>query len=425
MQAALGTERAVWEAVLERCCGLDVHKKTVTACLLVGALDQQPQESLGTFPTTTKGLLELRDWLEQNGCTHVAIESTGIYWRPVFNILEDAATVLLVNAYHMKQIPGRKTDLKDAQWIARLLRWGLLKPSLIPPKPIRELRDLCRYRKKLTEQASAEKNRIQKVLEDANIKLASVATDMFGVSGRTMLDALLAGDMSPDEMAELARGKMRPKIPQLVDALEGRLSDHHRFLIRIHLEHLGYLEQAIAQLHQRIDEKIRPYQHQIDLIRSTPGFDTTSAQQVFVEIGGDIKLFPSEGHLASWAGLCPGNNESAGKRKSGRTTKGNRWLRGALVQTAHAASRAKGTYLKSFYRRVAARRGKNRAAVAVAHKQLASIYVELHDNRNYYDLGENFFDRLNQKALEQRLVQRLQGLGYRVQLQPQTAASAP
>lgn len=311
------------------------------------------------------------------------------------------------------------------QWIARLLRWGLLKPSLIPPRPIRELRELRRYRKKLTEQASAEKNRIQKVLEDANIKVTSVASDMFGVSGRAMLDALLAGDMSPEEMAELARGRMRPKIPQLVDALEGRVSEHHRFLIRMHLEHLGYLEQAIAQLYQRIDEKIKPYQHQIDLIRSTPGFDTTSAQHVFVEIGGDIRLFPSEGHLASWAGLCPGNNESAGKRKSGRTTKGNRWLRVILVQTAHAASRTKGTYFKSFYHRVAARRGKNRAAVAVAHKQLANIHGELHYDKPYQELGENFFDRLNQNALEQSLVQRLQGLGYRVQLHPQNVAAAP
>jgi transposase len=331
-------------------------------------------------------------------------------------------TVLLVNAYHMKQIPGRKTDLKDAQWIARLLRWGLLKPSLIPPRPIRELRDLCRYRKKLTGQASAEKNRIQKVLEDANIKMASVASDIFGISGRAMLDSLLEGKLSPEEMAELARGKMRSKIPQLVDALEGRVDEHHRFLIRMHLEHLGYLEQAIAQLQQRIDEKIKPYIHQIDLICSTPGFNTISAQHVFVEIGGDISLFPSEGHLASWAGLCPGNNESAGKRKSGRTTKGNRWLRGALVQTSHAASLAKGTYLKSFYHRVAARRGKNRAAIAVAHKQLASIYHELRNDVPYQDPGEDFFDHLNQKVLEQRLVKRLQGLGYRVQLHPQDMA---
>ena len=314
MQAVVASERtqAVWEAVIERCCGLDVHQKTVTACILAGALAQQPSELLRTFSTTTRGLLELRDWLEENGCSHVAIESTGIYWRPVFHILEDAVTVLLVNAYHMKQVPGRKTDLKDAQWIARLLRWGLLKPSLIPPRPIRDLRDLCRYRKKLTEQASAEKNRIQKVLEDANIKLASVASNVFGVSGRAMLEALMQGAMSPEETADLARGKLRPKIPQLVDALEGHVNEHHRFLIRMQMEHLEYLEKAIAQLHQRIEEKIKPYQHEVELICTTPGIDTVSAQHIFAEIGGDISLFPSEGHLASWIGICPGNNESAG-----------------------------------------------------------------------------------------------------------------
>jgi len=256
----------MWEAVLEHCCGLDVHKKTVVASLLIGDLEKQPKEYLHTFATTTKGLLELRDWLEANSCTHVAVESTGIYWRPVFHILEDTVAILLVNANHMKQVPGRKTDLKDAQWIARLLRWGLLKPSLIPPKPIRELRDLCRYRKKLTEQASAEKNRIQKVLEDANIKLSSVASDTFGVSGRAMLESLLAGEMSPEETADLAKGKLRHKIPQLVEALEGQVNEHHRFLIRMHLEHLEYLQQAIAVLRQQIDEKIKPYEDKVELI---------------------------------------------------------------------------------------------------------------------------------------------------------------
>lgn len=429
MQALLEAEvvsegqEAVWEAVLERCCGLDVHKKTVTACLLTGPLDRRPTERVRTFPTTTKGLLELRDWLEENGCTHLAVESTGIYWRPVFHILEDIVTVLVVNAYHMKQVPGRKTDLKDAQWIARLLRWGLLKPSLIPPKPIRELRDLCRYRKKLTEQASAEKNRIQKALEDANIKLASVATDIFGVSGRAMLDALLAGEMDPAEMAELARGKLRHKIPQLADALEGEVSDHHRFLIRMHLEHLAYLQQAIAQLHERIDEKIKPYQHQVDLIQTTPGFDKTAAQHTFVEIGGDIRLFPSERHLASWIGLSPGNNESAGKRKSGHILKGSRWLKGILIQTGWAASRNKGTYLKSFYHRVAARRGKKRAVVAVAHKQSCIVYHELQQDKPYQELGENFFDFLNKETLERRLVRRLETLGYRVELHTQPGQS--
>jgi transposase len=422
MQAVVASERtqAVWEAVIERCCGLDVHQKTVTACLLAGALDRQPRESVRTFSTTTKGLLELRDWLEEHSCSHVAIESTGIYWRPVFHILEDTVTVLLVNACHMKQVPGRKTDLKDAQWIARLLRWGLLKPSLIPPRPIRDLRDLCRYRKKLTEQASAEKNRIQKVLEDANIKLASVASNVFGVSGRAMLEALLQGEMSPEETADLARGKLRPKIPQLIEALEGHVNEHHRFLIQMQMEHLEYLEKAIAQLHQRIDEKIKPYQHDVELICTTPGIDTVSAQHIFAEIGGDISVFPSEGHLASWIGICPGNNESAGKRKSGQTTRGNRWLKALLVQTAHASSRAKGTYLKAFYHRVAARRGKKRAAVAVAHKQTTIIYHELSEDKPYQELGENFFDHRNQKALEQRLVRRLRSLGYRVDLHPES-----
>jgi len=420
MQAATEKGQVVWEAVLENCCGLDVHKDTVTACLLVGALNEQPKELLRTFATTTKVLLELRDWLEANGCTHVAVESTGVYWRPVFHILEDAVTVLLVNPYHMKQIPGRKTDLKDAQWIARLLRWGLLKPSLIPPKPIRELRDLCRYRKKLTEQESAEKNRIQKVLEDSNIKLASVASDVFGVSGRAMLEALLQGEMTPQETANLAQKKMRSKIPQLTEALDGYVSEHHRFLIRMQLEHLKYLEQAIDQIQLRIDEKLKPYQHQIDLICTTPGIDTKSAQHIFVEMGGDVKLFPSEGHLASWVGICPGNNESAGKRMSGHVTKGNRWLKAIIVQTAHAASHTQGTYLKAFYHRVAARRGKKRAVVAVAHKQTRIIYHELWDDKPYQELGENFFDLLNQKSLQNRLVRRLQGLGYHVELQPET-----
>jgi transposase len=316
-------------------------------------------------------------------------------------------------------VPGRKTDLKDAQWIARLLRWGLLKPSLIPPRNIRDLRDLCRYRKKLTEQAAAEKNRIQKMLEDANIKLASVVNDVFGVSGRAMLEALMKGVNTPEETAELARRKLRSKIPQLVEALEGHVNEHHRFLMRMQMEHLEYLENAIAQLRKRIDEKIKPYQHEIDLLCTTPGIDTVAAQHIFAELGGDISVFPSEGHLASWIGICPGNNESAGKRKSGRTTKGNHWLKALLVQTAHGGALTKGTYLKAFYHRVAARRGKKRAILAVAHKQATIIYHELSEDKPYQELGENFFDRRNQKALEQRLVRRLQSLGYRVDLHSQ------
>jgi len=268
---------AVLEAVLERCCGLDVHKKKVTACLLIGPLDEPPQELVARFTTTTKGLLELRDWLESHGCTHLAMESTGIYWRPVYHILEGAVTILLVNARHMKQLPGRKTDLTDAQWIARLLRWGLLKPSLIPPRPIRELRDLCRYQKKLMQEATAEKNRVHKVLEDANIKLASVAADIFGVSGRAMLETIITGDFAPEETAALTRGKMRQKLPQLIEALEGRVAEHHRFLLRMHLDHLAYLQQAVVELHNRIEDKIRPYRQEVELLRTLPGVDAVTA----------------------------------------------------------------------------------------------------------------------------------------------------
>jgi len=412
---------AVLEAVLECCCGLDVHKKTVTACLLHGPLDQPPRELVATFATTTRGLLELRDWLESHSCTHVAMESTGIYWRPVYHILEGAVTILLVNARHMKQLPGRKTDINDAQWIARLLRWGLLKPSLIPPRPIRELRDLCRYRKKLTQEAGAEKNRVHKVLEDANIKLASVASDIFGASGQAMLEVLIAGDFNPVETAELAQGKLRQKIPQLIEALEGRVGEHHRFLLRMHLEHLAYLQQAVNELHARIDEKLQPYREQVELVKSLPGVDTVTAQHSFVEMGGDINLFPSDGHYASWIGICPGNNESGGKQKSGRTPKGNRWLYSLLVQSGNAVSRSKGTYAGAFYHRVARRRGKMRAAVAAGHHLARAMYHVLKEGRLYEDLGADYFDRRNHDTLKAHLIARLRGLGYQVDLTPEAA----
>lgn len=414
---------AVLEAVLERCCGLDVHKKTVTACLLIGPLDQPPRELLATFATTTKGLLELRDWLESYGCTHVAMESTGIYWRPVYHILEGAVTILLVNARHMKQLPGRKTDLTDAQWIARLLRWGLLKPSLIPPRPIRDLRDLCRYRKKLMQEATAEKNRVHKVLEDANIKLASVAADIFGVSGRAMLEALIAGDFAPEETAGLARGKLRQKLPQLIEALEGRVAEHHRFLLRMHLDHLAYLQQAVAELHSRIEDKSQPYRQEVELLKTLPGVDVVTAQHAYVEMGGDISLFPSDGHYASWTGICPGNHESGGKRKSGRMPKGNRWLCGLLVQAGHAAGRSKGTYAGAFYHRVARRRGKQRAAVATGHHLGRAMYHVLQEGKPYHDLGADYFDRRNHDTLKTHLIRRLQGLGYRVDLTSEAAVA--
>lgn len=412
---------AALEAVLERCCGLDVHKKTVTACLLIGPLNQPPREMVATFATTTKGLLELRDWLEDHGCTHVAMESTGIYWRPVYNILEGAVTILLVNARHMQNLPGRKTDINDAQWIARLLRWGLLKPSLIPPRPIQQLRDLCRYRKKLGEMAASEKNRVHKVLEDANIKLASVATDIFGVSGQAMLEALIAGDFSPEQMAEMARGKLRQKLPQLIEALDGRMEEHHRFLVATSLEVMACLYQAMANVHMRIEEKIRPYQEQVELVKSLPGVDTITAQHAFVEMGGDIRVFPSDGHFASWIGICPGNHESGGKQKSGRTRKGNRYLAGLLVRAGRAAGRSKGTYANAFYHRLARRRGKQRAAVATGHHLGRAMYHVLDKGKPYQDLGADYFDRRNHDSLKDQLIRRLQELGYQCDLTPVAA----
>ena len=409
------------EAVLAYCCGLDVHKRRITACLLVGPVDQPPKELLSTFTTTTKGLTELRDWLASYDCTHVAMESTGIFWRPVFNILEGSVTILLANARHMKQLPGRKTDINDSQWIARLLRWGLLKPSLIPPKPIRELREMCRYRKKLTQEVGAEKNRVHKTLEDANIKIASVATEIFGVSGLAMMDALIAGNLSPQETAELARGRMRSKIPELAEALVGKIEEHHRLLLRKHLDHLSYLQQAIAEMNRLIEEKMQPYQSQVDLLRTIPGIDTLAAQQAFVEMGGDITVFPSEGHFASWIGICPGNNESGGKQRKAKALKGNRWLCSLLVQSAHSVGRTKGTYAGAFYHRIARRRGNKRAAVATGHYLAKCIYHILQDGKPYQDLGANHFNRRGNDALKKQLLSRLERLGYQVELTPQLA----
>jgi transposase len=407
------------EAVLAYCCGLDVHKKQITACLLIGPVDQSPRELLSTFKATTKGLIELRDWLVINGCTHVGMESTGIYWRPVFNILEGSVTILLANARHMKQLPGRKTDINDAQWIARLLRWGLLKPSLIPPKPIRELREMCRYRKKLTREVAAEKNRIHKTLEDANIKIASVTSEIFGVSGMAMLEALIGGDLNLQETAELARGKLRSKIPQLVEALEGKVEEHHRLLLRKHLDHLAYLHEAIADIDQLIEKKMQPYQSQVALLMTIPGLKAIAAQQAFVELGGDISVFPSEDHFASWIGICPGNNESAGKQRRAKTLKGNRWLCSLLVEAACAVGRSKDSYVGAFYHRIARRRGNPRAAVATGHYLAKCIFRVLQKGNPYEDQGAAHLNERQSESLKKQLLHRLEKLGYQVELSPQ------
>jgi transposase len=376
------------ETLVERGCGLDVHQATVVACLLIVRKDGKVQKQLRTFGTTTRELLSLREWLLSQGCSHVAMESTGVYWKPVYAILEGTFQIVVANAQHVKKVPGRKTDVKDAEWIADLLCHGLLRPSFVPPQPIRELRDLTRYRRKLVESQSAERNRLLKVLETANIKLASVATDVFGMSGRLMLRALIEGKAAPEEMAELAKGKLRSKIPQLELALEGKLEDHHRFLLKLQLDRLERVEGDLAVLEQHIQEKLAPYAAQLALLDEIPGIDWTLAAVIIAELGVDMSVFQSVSQLASWAGVCPGNNESAGKRKSSRIPKGNVYLKTALVEAAHAAAKTKGSYLRDKFYRLKARRGYKRAAVAIGHKILVSIYHMISQNVSYNDLGD-------------------------------------
>jgi len=404
------------QTLVERGCGLDVHQATVVACLLIVCKDGKVQKQLRTFGTTTRELLRLREWLLSEGCTHLAMESTGVYWKPVYAILEGALQIVVANAQHVKKVPGRKTDVKDAEWIAELLCHGLLRSSFVPPQPIRELRDFTRYRRKLVESRSSERNRLLKVLETANIKLASVATDVFGTSGRLMLRALIEGKSTPQEMADLAKGLLRKKIPELELALEGKLEEHHRFLLKLQLDRLERVESDLAALEQRIQEKLQPYATQLALLQEIPGVERTLAAVIIAELGVDMSVFQSVSQLASWAGVCPGNNESAGKRKSSRIPKGNVYLKTALVEAANSAARAKGTYLRDKFYRLKARRGYKRAAVAIAHKILLSIYHMLSQNVSYNDLGDCYLDNLNKHHLTRNLVHRLERLGYSVTL---------
>jgi transposase len=365
------------------CAGLDVHKKSITACVRrVTDGGEYTQESR-TFGTVTAELLALGDWLAARGVRQVAMESTGVYWKPVFHILEDWFEVMLVNAQHIKRVPGRKTDLKDAEWIAQLLQHGLLSPSFIPPPPVRELRDLTRQRTQLVRERATVANRVQKVLEDANIKLASVASDPLGVSGRAMIRAMIAGQDDPGELAELARKRLRGKIPELRQALHGRVTDHHRFLLRTLMDQVGHLEGLIEQFDLRIEEQMAPFSQAAARLRTIPGVGASAAEVIVAEIGTDMSRFPTSGQLASWAGLCPGNDQSAGKRRSGKTTKGSQWLRTMLVQVAWAASRAKGTIFQAAYGRWAKRMGKKKALVAVGHKILVLIHRLLTTGTDY------------------------------------------
>jgi transposase len=374
-----------------------------------------------TFGTMTQDLLELADWLGAAGCTHVAMESTGVYWKPVYNVLEGQFELLVVNAQHLRAVPGRKTDTSDAEWIADLLQHGLLRGSFVPPAPQRELRELTRYRGSLIRERTRTINRLQKVLEVANIKLASVTSDIVGVSARAMLQALLQGQTDPIALADLARGRLRHKREALQQALTGLLKPHHRFMIASHLEHIDYLDQAIEQVDVEIQERVRPFDSEVALLDSIPGIGQRSAQVLLAEVGADMARFPSHQHLASWAGMCPGSHESAGKRKSGKTRKGSPWLRATLVEAAHAAAHTKDTYLASQYQRLASRRGAKRALVAVGHSILVAAYYILSRKTPYSDLGPNYCDQRRKQATEKRLVQRLENLGYRVALTPSAA----
>ena len=397
-----------------RCCGLDVHKKSITACVLLRDAGGATQQEIRRFGTMTRDLLELTDWLHALQVTHVAMESTGVYWKPVWNILEGQFAVVLVNAQHIKAVPGRKTDTKDCQWIADLLQHGLLRGSFVPPPPIRELRDLTRLRTSLRQDHTAVANRMQKILEDANLKLASVASDWLGVSGRAMLAQLLAGEEDVAKLADLARGRLREKIPALQLALHGRLTDHHRWLLRLQWEQLEFLEAQMARIDAQIQAHVTEYQDAITLCTTIPGIEEVAAANLVAEIGVNMEQFPSAQHLASWAGLCPGNHESAGKRLSGTSRKGNAWLRRSLCQAAWAASHTKDTYLATRFRRLAARKGKKRAIVAVAHTILVMVYHMLKAKQPYRELGADFVDRRNAEQVKRYLLKRLERLGLQV-----------
>ena len=411
------------EVLYESCCGIDVHKSSVAVCILLEQ-KHKPQKHLRRFGCTTRDLRELAEWLRSFGVRHVAMESTGVYWKPVWNVLEEHFHMVLANAQHIKAVPGRKTDMMDCQWIAELLRHGLLRGSYVPPLLVRDLRDLTRTRATLSQEQSRISSRIQKLLESANIKLASTVTHTMGKSGQAILDAIVRGEDSPEELAGLALGKLRSKIPQLKLALDGRIRDHHRFLLGSLLREYRFLEAEIQALDTRLQHLGAQHQELADAVErwiTVPGVERVAAWTLVAEIGPDMTAFPSAAHLASWAGLCPGNHESAGKRLSGKSRNGSPWLRRMACQSAWAAVRTKNCYLSTQFKRLATRRGSKRALIAVAHSLLVIGYHLQSKGCVYKELGGDYFDHLHEERLKRHLVKRLESLGLSVTLQPQAA----
>ena len=398
------------QVLYPRCAGLDVHKDTVVAC--VRCVSEPEHHETRSFATTTRELLALGVWLVEHGCSHVAMEATGIYWRPVWHVLEGQAELVLANAQHIKNVPGRKTDVNDAMWIADLLAHGLIRSSFVPPQPIQELRDLTRTRKQLVREISQHSLRIQKVLEDANIKLGSVLSEVLGVSGRAMLGAIIEGESDPHRLADLAQGTARRKHDELVEALHGRIRPHHRTLLRLHLNLIAALEHTVGEVDAAVGKSLEPIHQRARLLTTMPGISEVSAEVIVAEIGIDMTRFASPGHLISWAGLCPRNDESAGKRRSTRLRKGGTWLKTALVTAAWAAVRTKASYLRAQFQRIKARRGARKAIIAVAASMLTSAYFILRDGVPYRDLGPTHFDRQHRDKTVRRLLRRLHDLGY-------------
>jgi transposase len=411
------------ELVHQRCAGLDVHKETVVAAIRL-AIEGKVITEAKTFATTTQGLLALSEWLTENGCTQVAMEATGVYWKPVWHVLSDGELdLVLANAAHVKNLPGRKTDVSDAGWLAELLAHGLIRASFVPDGPTQELRSLLRTRKQLVREKTRHTQRIHKTLEDANIKLDAVLSDVLGKSGRAMLDALVAGVSDPARLAALAHANVKCPPDKLREALCGRVTRHHRFLLQLHLTQIDALDAAFAAIDQEVEASLAPFRTAVELVSSIPGVKALGAQGIVCEIGTDMSRFPSAGHLLSWAGLCPRNDESAGKRRSTRLRKGAPWLKTVLVQCAWAAIRKKGSYPQAQFLRLKSRRGPQKAICAVAASILTAVYHMLKDGTLYHDLGSEHFHRRSKTTQTQRLVRRLQHLGYDVEIKPLSTAA--